>query len=527
MKSPIWKWGFPEHQLAEKSFQNFKLKLFGKWNIELNDQHPLRSFPLIPEMSDKQKDSIRDIFAHISIKRISFQNDKRIYYSLSRYWTKSKTINHQVKIADVVLFPIQGKEIQDILTQAQQFDISIRTFNQWNESPEFQFPKNKILGIVNVELMQKVIHFEPHLFQITVQVGMKVQTLQKFLQDQNWNLEIDIKGQEQLNILELLQNHFQIQSSVQQIQLHTPKGILIATQNNGYIQQYFNDFTLGIPSEITLKIQAKANYSRKIEAQIKDINSIVILIDQLKLNNILFNNLYAFNSINNSIVDLSNPYKTLEEQPKDFINAFIKKSEEILFKDEIERPIYICIEFQEYQFSISSLLLKVKDIILQLDGKLITIYLQERIEEWKTNYPYFENEAEENLIDCLHFSSLIPLKKMEDYDHAIQKKLEKNNFYPFKKTEYFILFSHPTSSLVQIDFYLFTSAHHRKNEDSFIQISKFFEKLLPSTKITFDQYEKSSTINEELSNNTKKLIDPKGVLSSKNSILHSNYPKKN
>jgi hypothetical protein len=527
MKSPIWKWGFPEHQVEEKTFQNFKSKIFEKWKINTKDQRNSILFPLIPEISDKQKDTIRDIFAHISIKRISFQNDKRIYYSLSRYWAKSKSIANDIKIAELILFPIQAKEIQDILTQAQKFDISIRTFNQWEENPIEQFPKNKTLGIVNVELMHKIIHFEPELFQATVQVGMKSNALQKFLQDQGWDLDINIKGYEHLNVLELIENHFHIQTSIENIQLHTPKGILIATQNNGYLQQYFNDNTLGIPSEVTIKIQPKAKYFRKIEAQLKDLNDIAKLIEQLKLNNIIFNNLYASNSINNSIINISESYKLQDELPKDFINSFIKKSEDILFKDEIERPIFLCIEFQEYHHSISSLLLKVKDIILQLEGKLITTHLKDKLDEWQTNYPYIENEAEENSIDCLHYTSIIPLNKIEDYHQAIQKKLEKNNFYPSNKTEYFILFSQSNCSLVQIDFYFFASAQHRKTENSLIEISRYFEKLLLSSKSIFDQAEKNLTINEELSNNIKKLTDPKGVLISKSSVLTSNYPKKN
>jgi hypothetical protein len=81
--------------------------------------------------------------------------------------------------------------------------------------------------------------------------------------------------------------------------------------------------------------------------------------------------------------------------------------------------------------------------------------------------------------------------------------------------------------LVQIDFYFFASAQHRKNKDSFIEIAKYFEKLLPSSKTIFDQAEKNLTINEELWNNIKKLTDPKGVLISKSSVLPSNYPKKN
>jgi hypothetical protein len=64
-------------------------------------------------------------------------------------------------------------------------------------------------------------------------------------------------------------------------------------------------------------------------------------------------------------------------------------------------------------------------------------------------------------------------------------------------------------------------------ENSLIEISRYFEKLLPSSKTIFDQAEKNLTINEELSNNIKKLTDPKGVLVSKSSVLSSNYPKKN
>lgn len=527
MKLPIWKWGFPEHQLMEKPFQNFKTKIFEKWKIETTDQNKQLSFPLIPEISDKQKDSIRDIFAHIAIKRISFQNEKRIYYSLGRYWAKWKKIEPEIKIAEVILFPIQAKEIQDILSQAQQFDIAIRAFNQWQEKPLMNFPKNKFLGMIHFELMHKILRFEPDFFHITVQPGVKIQVLQKFLKEQGWELDIDIIGQEHLNIFELLHNHSRIASSVLQLEIHTPAGLLLATKNNGYIQHYFSDLTLGIPSEITLKIQPLAKYTRKIEAQLKDIHHLTRLIEQINLNNIVFNKLYAFDYSNNSLVDALYLYKVQDEQPIDFFNNFIKKSEEILFKDETERPIFIAIEFQEYQFSISSLLLKVKDLILQLDGKFISYNLIENLNQWRKNYPYFDSDAEENKIDSLHFYTLVPLDKMEDFQKSVRKKLEKNNFYPSKKSDDLLLFTHLPSSLIQVDFYFFGTASSRKTEDAFSKMSDYFNELFHSDKQMNYQHDKALNINDEIWNSIKKLTDPKNILNNIGLSTIPNSPKKN
>ena len=55
MKSSIWKWNFPEHQLTEKSFQNFKINIFEKLKIESTNQNIYTSFPLIPEISNFHK----------------------------------------------------------------------------------------------------------------------------------------------------------------------------------------------------------------------------------------------------------------------------------------------------------------------------------------------------------------------------------------------------------------------------------------------------------------------------------------
>ncbi|HUH75484.1 MAG TPA: FAD-binding protein [Chitinophagales bacterium] len=527
MKSPIWKWGFPEHQQQEKFFKNFKTKIFEKWQTEPTTQRPISAFPLPAEISDKQKDSLRDIFAHIAIKRISFQNEKRVYYSLGRNWTKWKDLSSEIKIADVVLFPIQAKEIQDILSQAQQFDISIRTFNQWLKDPEMFIPKSKTLAIIHLEFMSKIIRFEPELFQINVQPGVKALELQKYLKEQGWELEFDIIGQEHLNALELLQSNHRIEPSIVQLEIHTPSGGISATPNNGLIQQYFNDFTLGIPSEIVLRIQPKSKYTRKIEAQLKDLHDVTKLIELLRHNNITYSNLYSFNYSKNSLVNILDWYKIPEEQPIDFINTFIKKSEEILFKDETKRPIFIALEFQEYHFSISSLLLKVKDLIQQIDGKLISYNLKDRLDQWRKNYPYLENEAEENQIDCLHLSSLIPLDKIEDYQKAIRKQLEKKLFYPAKYSDDLLLFTHLPSSLLQIDYYFFGSTQHRKNQDSFLKLSDYFKELIDTKKNHAYHPEKSSTLNQEIWSSIKKLTDPKHILSNRNMSSSSNFPKKN
>lgn len=527
MKSVFWKWGFPEHQIFEKSLESFKLQLFERWKIDAVHPKQTRIFSLIPEISDKQKDFIRDVFAHLSIKRVSFQNDKRVYFSLSKLWTKHSLLENETKIADVILYPIQAKEIQDILTQAQQFDISIRTFNQWNEDPIAPFPKNKILGIVNVELMHKVLKFEPNQFQVSIQVGTKLQDLQKYLKEEAWELPFEIYGQEQLNLLEVLQNHEIVQAFIRQIQLHTPTGILIANSKNGFLQQYLEDYTLGIPSEIILKIQPKPKYLRTIEAQLKDYHSFDTLLQHIEHNKIVINSINIINSSSNTIANTLDFFKKPEESSKDIINTFIKKSEEILFKDEIERPIYISLEFEEYHYSISSLLLKVKDLVQQVEGKVISLYLKNKIDDWKTSFPYFENDTAEHQIDCFHYSTLIPTDKMEDYETAILKKLEKNNFYSSKKSDSFIFFSSPSSKVVELHFYFFASTQHRKSEDSFILISEYFQKLLSSGKVEFHQQEKTASINDNLKNSIKNLLDPKGVLSIKNPSPSTFFTKKN
>lgn len=507
MKPPLRKWGYPEHQLSESQWSSLKKRISDQWKPGAT---ALVS-PAIPvsEINNKQKDIIRDIFANITTKRISFRNDKRYYYSTGINDTSWSHIDEEIKIADAVIMPVNSKEIQDILQQAQQHDISIQAFTRKNTFPRISFPKNKLYCIISLEQMQKIIRFTPEQYQITVQSGITIHLLQKYLSEHGWHLPYEYSGTEHLSIFELLQSETLILPHVVNARIHTPEGEINLSDNDSLKSLFLSiRQTLGIHSEVTFRICPLPKYFRQADAQIPDLRSAVQIIRQLKNSGIAFDQIRISDVQPDVLFSIAEKHSNSNES-KDFLQSLLKKSEEILFKDETIRPVSLSLVFYENQYNRSSALIKAKEIIHQNNGKTVSEDIYSTLKEWTTNYPYFEDEAEENHLDAFHLSTRIPFEKMEEYDREIRKKLQKATYYTGNRMDYHIQFSKFDFPTIQIDFYFMASKKHRKQADSFLRLQQYFKEYLQPAYTNPSDH----TFSEELSQLLQNRIDPKGVLS--------------
>ncbi len=507
MKVPLKRWGYPENPLAEKQWDLLRLRLFEQWKLSKTSVSPV--FVQVPEISNKQKDFIRDIFANITTKRILFQNDKRHFYSVGKNGIGWSEMAGEIKIADAVILPINAREIQDVLQQAQLHDISIQVATEKNIFPHVSFPKNKLYCIISLELMQKVIRFEPEKYTITVQSGMTLLQLQTFLAEQGRELPVKNLGQEQKSVFELLQNDSQLRSVVSGITTHTPGGVIPTVKNDALFSYFLHTTSKSILSEITFKINPLPKYIRRIDAQLTDLETAAQIIAQLHNQGISFNEI-RIGDLEPNLLLPDHPVEKSKEH-NDFLNSFLKKSEEILFKDETVRDIAVSLCFNEYQSSRSSALLKTKEIIHQNNGKATSVHLLHPAEEWIQLFPYFEIFSEENPIDTFHFSSKIHFERMDKFSREIRKKLDKSIYYPTSKLEYLIQFSKFDFPEIQIDLYILASQKHRKQDDAHLKLMHFFKEYLQPVNTSSTD----TLLNEELIQLLKSKIDSKGIMSTK------------
>ncbi|MCO5230383.1 MAG: FAD-binding protein [Chitinophagales bacterium] len=493
-KIPNWKWGDKNEKTFEHQSQQLIDRLCSYWNIPIHQLKLLPSLPL-SEISDKQKKTLQDIFANMPYKRIFFQYETRLKYSVGRNFIKWENQLSDIKLADFVLHPINANEIQQILVQAQQNDIEIQCFSKESIQPIFKSTNNKMYAVISLEEMNRIIHLDKRNKQISLQNGIKVINVQKYLNDNGYELKYDIRGYEYLNIAELIKLQPLFKSSITQLNIATSIGLISANKENGLLDLFLQKSTLGIPYEITLSVRPLAKSTRRIDAWFPHLKSVENFLLALQQNHIHQSKTLIY--CNKSKQIFKEKLVEQNEPASDFFNTLLRKPEEIFFKDDTPRPIALSLEFNEYQYSISSILIRAKEILQENQGKIELQNLSQDIESLSEEYPYYQDNLTGYGIDCFHLSANIPFDKIDDYQKEINKKLDKPLFYKNNAVEYHVQFSEYHFPNIKIDLYFFASKNNRKSFDAFGKTYTYFQEF-------FKQIPQSST-NELFA--TEKLIN--------------------
>ena len=79
MQRDWWKWGDPKEIKHINDYPKLKTLVEERWKTHLReDFFPPKKFEL-PQLSEKKKEQIKDIFASIYPKKISFSDDDRLF----------------------------------------------------------------------------------------------------------------------------------------------------------------------------------------------------------------------------------------------------------------------------------------------------------------------------------------------------------------------------------------------------------------------------------------------------------------
>lgn len=479
MNISLANWDYPENHKAEKQWSQLKEHWTQQW--KLNTKPTSTKAVAVPEIHNRQKEVIKDIFANIPDKRISFQKSKRYQHTLGKnnHFIDSEIKN--LKIADAVITPINTNEIQDILEQAKHHDVEIRLSLQNNFQASTSSTKQKLFCIINLKLMRKVIQFNPDRYQLTVQSGISLQQIQDYLTTQGWELPFQLIGQEHVSLAEIVKNNHQLYPHIVGALINTPYGSIAITEEDDTFKSLFlkKNRSYTIPSEITLSIHPIPKYIRKVNALLPHLNAASEILKELKNNDVYFKSIMIAPIQNAEFlpdIQLSNKSK----ESKHFLNQIIKKSEDILAKEKVEteRNIAISLSFNEYEFSKTSLLLNTKDIIRKHQGKIYPENVCKDFQDWAIHFPYYTQWANSFNIDTYHFTAKIPSDKMGAHHQVISSKLSKNSFYSKNALDFVIYFSESNYPSVEINLYIIAAANHRKRATSPTELQVYFKEFL-------------------------------------------------
>ena len=501
---------FEEHSaILEKQWNKIQKRWSVKWNFKIYFQKDTQNhyYTYLTESDNKQKETLKDIFAGLTEKRIFFQKNKRYQYTIGANKISSHLFE-KIKFADVILQPIHVEEILNIFRQAQEHHILIRIYH-----PEIQLIPNKvsqkIYAIIDLQAMQKILKLDIHNETVHVQTGIFAQDLINFLSEKGLEpfQQLDIWNRHRL--LDIFRVDSIFRKQILQGIFATPAGIVeISKQDNPLISLFTGSKNLGsVATELCLKVRKKPKHIRVVCGILPHYEAVLELLKLLHESSTNIDSMGIFN-FESPLLDLNlSDYKLGIRT----LNTLFKSPEKLFAKEDFisEQSMGIYIKLYEYQHSQSAALIRIKDLIVQTGGAL-SEDLSNQINTFMYHFGSLKEQAVNYQTDAFHFHTILPVDKIEHFEKSIHARLKKSSYYKGNKQEYLLHFTPVENSYLQADFYLLAPIAFRKEAHSALLLTKYFKDFFQEP---IEENSLPENINNVLLKSLKQKIDPQGILS--------------
>lgn len=476
MQRDWWKWGDPKEVKHINDYPKLKEMVEERWKTHLReDFFPPKKFNL-PILSEKKKDSIKDVFASLSPKKISFSEEDRLFVSLGKsYYDVIRIFNGGGFISpDVVLTPTTHEEIQYILTQASENNVQIIPFGGGTNvvgalSLDNLAGQTDIKCTVDLRKFKRLLHIDEQHLQATFETGILGPELEKILNDKGYTLGhfpqsfeystlggwIVTRGAGQESTY-----YGKIEDLTEHIKVATPVGTL---ESNPFthdasginVLPFFvgSEGTLGIVTEVTVKIrklpknyrwlvalfptfQQGTNYMKEIaQAGIKP--SVVRLSDANETN--------LFSKMSSS-----------EEQPG-LLNDIKKEAQKLVLQfKNLTEPCVLMMRFPQGDFSVSSQILFAKELVGKYKGMVAPSSIGDKWADNRFKLPYLRDTLVEHSIYIDTMETLVHWKDIPKLHQALTKELNKSTAFNKQKGIFLAHISHIYPNAACIYFTLIT-----------------------------------------------------------------------
>lgn len=476
MQRDWWKWGDPKEVKHINDYPKLKEMVEERWKTHLReDFFPPKKFNL-PILSEKKKDSIKDVFASLSPKKISFSEEDRLFVSLGKsYYDVIRIFNGGGFISpNVVLTPTTHEEIQYILTQASENNVQIIPFGGGTNvvgalSLDNLAGQTDIKCTVDLRKFKRLLHIDEQHLQATFEAGILGPELEKILNDKGYTLGhfpqsfeystlggwIVTRGAGQESTY-----YGKIEDLTEHIKVATPVGTL---ESNPFthdasginVLPFFvgSEGTLGIVTEVTVKIrklpknyrwlvalfptfQQGTNYMKEIaQAGIKP--SVVRLSDANETN--------LFSKMSSS-----------EEQPG-LLNDIKKEAQKLVLQfKNLTEPCVLMMRFPQGDFSVSSQILFAKELVGKYKGMVAPSSIGDKWADNRFKLPYLRDTLVEHSIYIDTMETLVHWKDIPKLHQALTKELNKSTAFNKQKGIFLAHISHIYPNAACIYFTLIT-----------------------------------------------------------------------
>lgn len=446
MQRDWWKWGDPKEIKHINDYPKLKEMVEDRWKTHLReDFFPPKKFSL-PILSEKKRDSIKDIFASLPPNKISFSEDDRLFVSLGKsYYDVIRIFNGGGFVSpDVVLTPTTHDEIQYILTQASDNGVMVIPFGGGTNvvgalSMDNISGRSDIKCTVDLRKYKRLIQIDEQHLTATFEAGILGPKLEEILNEKGYTLGhfpqsfeystlggwIVTRGAGQESTY-----YGKMEDLVEHIKIATPVGTL---ESNPFshdasginVLPFFigSEGTLGIVTEVTVKIkklpknyrwvvalfptfQQGANYMRELaQAGIKP--SVVRLSDANETN--------LFSKMSSS------------ENQSGILNDIKKEAQKLVLQfKNLTEPCVLIMRFPQAEISVSSQLLYAKELVGKYKGMLAPTSIGDKWADNRFKLPYLRDTLVEHSIYIDTMETLVHWKDVSKLHQALTKELNKS-----------------------------------------------------------------------------------------------------
>jgi alkyldihydroxyacetonephosphate synthase len=457
-----WKWGDHSQLKSIDDYPKLRKFLEDRWGTTLKfDFTPPASFEL-PVIPEKKKEHIRDIFASIPGKRISFRNDTRLKFALGKSYFDIIRIckGGPVEGPDAVITPHKHEEVEYILQQATLHQVAIIPFGGGTNVvgslniplQQYKFEHKVCLNLME---MNQLIHLDEVNQTATFQAGILGPDMEKILQEKGFTLghfpqsfeystlggwvATRSAGQESTY-------YGKIEDLVEGLKVATPAGTINTphfTHEAGGVNilQLFvgSEGTLGVVTEVKVKIRRKPRSHRWV----------IGLLPSLEAGKAALKEMIQ-HDIRPSVVRFSDYTETsmftkLANTGSDegLIGAIKKEVQRLLLKyKHLEHPNLMILRFEEVLPSTSSVAVAAKNIVEAKGGMLLGSSIGENWEHNRFALPYLRDSLVEHRIFIDTYETITPWEQVVPLHDALVMELNRNEAFGKEKGIFMAHISH-------------------------------------------------------------------------------------
>jgi alkyldihydroxyacetonephosphate synthase len=545
MNKDWWKWGNNNEFRHLSEYPKMKKMLEDRWEISLKEDFvPVKNFPVV-EISDKKKEEIKDIFATIPSKKLSFKAADRLSMAIGKsYFDALRVLKYDnIVLPDAILSPTTHDEVDYILLKASEHNVIITPFGGGTNvvgslTNDNLRNKSAIRITINLREMSKLIAINGAEMTATFQSGILGPVLEKALNEKGYTLGhfpqsfeystlggwIVTRSAGQASTM-----YGKIEDLVESLKVATPAGT-IHTPNFTHdavginIMPLFfgSEGTLGIVTEATVKIKKIPRHKRWVCGLFPNFEAGADFFQEA-----------IQNGVKPSVIRLSDANETAlfsklasekSEEPTFFENLKKEAQKVVLKWKNLDHPCLMMMCLEQFGPNTASQAVFTKSLIEKHGGMVAPEIIGKKWEEGRFKTPYMRDTMMEHRIFVDTMETYVPWENVKEMHAILGKELAKSKAFNKEKGYFLAHISHVYASGACMYFTLFTPMQINREIEQWQELKNLIMNVFMENNGTISHHhgvgadhqkwylKYSDPLSLEVLRAVKKQLDPKNIL---------------